>query len=560
MRQAGGEYLQEEGRLREAQPRVKAVLYPFELDCGLAPGSGDFVHTAFGGETGKLVLEEGYYPSASWTSPMMHTCSPHLNVAVPYWEEWAGSMDTRVSLRVAPTLEDLAASLYTALVPEAEVPLSPYYQVKVEFQPAGRCWTVDSEEEADDATAYAVEQSPDGGYESYAVDGVAPGYLSGLRLEGRLHLPESEILEVGAVKVDLAQDFSRLRGGQHVLVMDNRQGQWLYSSENFYLQGLDWLQKRLALYHGWELPNGRVEWQLTYQGVLRRLAGMAQGWQVKHRASLETQDWVAVRLREVIGAPSPEGESRPFMRGPYLARGELLQVDPAYVTDAVKTGSGSATLKILGTYRGEYPQDYCLEAENGGEVGTALCKWSINGGRSWKETGLITKGAETPVPLEEGLSVYWLGGAGSDLATGDRWTFTGQPPVYHYQVSGAPFAAITKVYLNGEETSDRVAGDAATGLVALTGRAAQVEARVVKDGATHPVDIITDILAEVGLSGAIHQDAFALAKSLTSGYALGVRFENLPAAQALREILQRCLFDLWLDFGEIKIRAYLGED
>ena len=75
----------------------------------------------------------------------------------------------------------------------------------------------------------------------------------------------------------------------------------------------------------------------------------------------------------------------------------------------------------------------------------------------------------------------------------------------------------------------------------------------------HPVDIITDILEEVGLGPVIHWDSFALAKSLTPGYAFGVCFENLTAAQAIREIVRRCLYDLWIDFGEIKIRAYLGE-
>jgi hypothetical protein len=55
------------------------------------------------------------------------------------------------------------------------------------------------------------------------------------------------------------------------------------------------------------------------------------------------------------------------------------------------------------------------------------------------------------------------------------------------------------------------------------------------------------------------QDSFALAKSLTPEYAIGIRFENLTAAQAIREIVRRCLYDLWIDFGEIKIRAYLGE-
>jgi hypothetical protein len=34
----------------------------------------------------------------------------------------------------------------------------------------------------------------------------------------------------------------------------------------------------------------------------------------------------------------------------------------------------------------------------------------------------------------------------------------------------------------------------------------------------------------------------------------------MTAAQAIRDIIQRTLYDLWVDFGEIKIRAYVGED
>ncbi len=124
---------------------------------------------------------------------------------------------------------------------------------------------------------------------------------------------------------------------------------------------------------------------------------------------------------------------------------------------------------------------------------------------------------------------------------------------------GRPFAAITSVYLDGEDRRRPGNADAATGLIQVSGKNAQVQARVVKDTTTHPVDIVTDILAEVGLSPAIHQDSFALAKSLTPEYAIGIRFENVTAAQAIREIVRRCLYDLWIDFGEIKIRAYLGE-
>ena len=101
--------------------------------------------------------------------------------------------------------------------------------------------------------------------------------------------------------------------------------------------------------------------------------------------------------------------------------------------------------------------------------------------------------------LEEGLSVYWESGLGSDLVAGDRWTFAASPPIYHYQVFGAPFEAITAVYLSGEEDDDRVTKDAATGLIQVSGKNASVSARVVKDHTTHPVDMVADILAEVGL-------------------------------------------------------------
>ncbi|MBU4356130.1 MAG: hypothetical protein KJ822_12390, partial [Proteobacteria bacterium] len=70
MRQAGADYLREEGRCRGARPRVKAVLFPYGLDYGLAPGSGEFIQTAYGGEPGKLVMGDGYLTSGSWTSPV----------------------------------------------------------------------------------------------------------------------------------------------------------------------------------------------------------------------------------------------------------------------------------------------------------------------------------------------------------------------------------------------------------------------------------------------------------------------------------------------------------
>ena len=560
MREASSEFLQEEARHRGARPRVKAVLSPFELDCGLAPGSGEFVHTAYGGDPGKLVLESGYYTSGSWTSPVMHTYTPHLNLAVPYWEDQGGVMEPRVYLRSAAEAAEAPQGLFSQVNSGEEVALLPYFQVQVHFQQTLRAWAVDAPEEADSFTAYAVDQSPEGGYESYAADGSAPGAVAGLRLEGRLSLPESEIMDPGRLLVDVARDFSQARDGRHVLALDNRRSQWLQGSDNFYLRGLDWQGKVLTLHHGWELPNGQVAWQLAYQGMLEAVSGMAHGWRGQHVAGLESRSLAAVGLQRLLGAPSAAGEPRPFMRGAYVARGELQEVVPASVSDPVKTGSGSAALRVSGTYRGDYDRAYLVEAETSGEVGAARFRWSINQGQTWRETDCLTAGPENPVELEEGLAVHWESAPGGDLVAGDRWTFTAAAPRYRYAVAGGPFEAVSTVFLNGEATWEGVSADASLGLVEVMGRSAALKARVVKDGTSHPVDIITDILAEVGLAGAVNQDSFDLARSLTPGYAIGVRFENVAAAQALREILKRCLFDLWVDFGEIKIRAYLGED
>uniref|UniRef100_A0A7V6DNF8 Uncharacterized protein n=1 Tax=Desulfobacca acetoxidans TaxID=60893 RepID=A0A7V6DNF8_9BACT len=521
MRLASGEFLQEEMLLRGARPRVKAVLFPFDLDYGLGPGSGIFEHTQYGGEPGKLVLEEGV-SSGSWTSPVMQTLSPALDTVVPVWDDQSSS-GAKVYLRGAATPDQVSGASYTELLPLEASPLWPSFQVRVEFPAAG-------------------------------------GSVSGLSFEGRLTIPESELISPGEVRVDLARDFSGLTSGRHILRLDNREAQWLPGGRNFSLLGLPFEEKRLILYHGFELPNGQVEWLPLYQGALTRLGNMTDGWQERHRVEVETEDWITHCLNRRLGAPAPEGERRPFMRGVYRARGELVQVTDPAVSAPARSGSGSAVLTVLGEYRGAVDTDFLLQITTSGEVGAATFSWSINNGQSWEKEGLTCGGADKPVTLSQGLAVFWQPGSGSDLVAGDRFTFTARAPVYHYRLAGAPFAAITTVYLNDEAVWEGVTAEPETGDIMVTGRSAQVSARVVKDNTTHPVDIMLDVLSEVGLKEAVNQESFDLAKSLTPEYAVGVCFENIPASQALREILRRTLYDLWVDFGEIKIRAYLGEE
>jgi hypothetical protein len=528
MRLASGSFLQEERLLRGASPRVKAVLFPFDLDYGLGPASGTFQNTQYGGEPGTLELVNGDLLTGSWISPVMQTFSPYLDTVLVSWEDQVDYLEVRVLLRGAATADQVAQAAYTQLFPREESPLFPFFQVRLEIQ--------------------------------VVAQGEFPAGISQLSFEGRLTVPESEILHPGEVDVELTRDFGGLKSGSHILKMDNRTSQWLPNSGSFYFLGLPWEEKRLALYHGFELPGGTVEWLLLYQGALSSLGGMADGWQERHRVELETKDWISHRLNQRLGPPTPEGDRQPFMRGFYRSRAELMEVTAAGVSSPVKYGSGSATLKVLGDYRGDVITNYFLQIETTGEVGTATFRWSTTGGQSWEKSNLTCGGAENPVTLEEGLTVYWQPGIGDDLVAWDNYTFTAQPPLYHYRLPGGPFEAITTIYLNGEATWEDVVADPETGNVAVTGRSASVSARLVKDGTTHPVDIILDILAEVGLGGVVNQDSFDLAKSVTPEYMVGVCFENIPASQALRELLRCTLYDLWVDFGEIKIRAYLGED
>jgi hypothetical protein len=529
MRQASREFIQEEARLRGGRPRVKAVISPFVLDYGLAPGLGVYENTVFGGEPGKIALVAGYLEHAAWTSPVRQSFSPYLTGVAAYWEDHVPYMECQVYLRSAGSEAELSTAPFAPLTQGKETELALFFQVKVEFTDS--TWS-----------------------------GEPSGYISGLRLEGRLTIPESEIIDTGEVRVSLARDFSEHRVGDHTLILDNRDGQWLPKSPNFPFLGLPTEQKRIDLFHGWELPDGTTDWVLLYRGAVERLEGMAHGWREKHRASLQSRDWIAHLLQKRLGTPGADGDRQPLMRGVYLARGELVHTTPARVGAPVKTGSGSAALQVLGTYTGRKDQSYLIEVENAGEVGEATFRWSTNQGQSWRETGIVTAGAEDPVELAEGLAVFWESGIGADLAAGDRFEIQAAAPVYHYQVFGAPFTRIASVYLNGEETWEGVAADAATGEILVTGQSAMVEARVVKDATTHPVDIISDIMAEVGLDEVMDADSFVLAKSLTPDYAVGVCFENITAAQAIREIVRRTLYDLWVDFGEIKIRAYVGED
>jgi hypothetical protein len=559
MKEASLEYIQEESQRRGARPRVKAVIFPFELDYGLADRLGEFYRTEYGGQA-TLKMQAGYYTSGTWISPIMQTFSENMNCLIADWEDQAGYLDTRISLRYAHDYEGIASSDYHILSVGAEYALSRYFQIKVELTESIRAWTIDAPAETDNYTAFALDAYPESGYESYASPGEFPGILSGLQINAQMELPENEILNPGDIMVSMALDFADLRAGNNTLVLDNRQGQWLPNGTNFYLQTAAWFKKRLKLYQGIALPNGSVEWQLLYIGQIEKLAQMAHGWKLPHTARLESSDLIGQLLEHRIGVPAADGSRQPFLRGYWRAEAEAIGTTGPY-GQMQKIGVGSAILHIVdeGDYRGVEDATYLVEAESTGEIGSATFKWSKDGGRSWEKIGLATIGPFDPVELENNLKIYWTGGIGNDFLATDRWEITAHAKVFHYLIPGGPFQTITDIDVDGDNNCPGLNYDIYTGEIDLMGAGGQVKARIVKDSISHPVDIVTDILAEVGLSQFIETRSFTQARSDTPAYNIGVCFEDISAGQAIQEIVKACLLDFWVDFGEIKLRAYLGE-
>ncbi len=569
MRDASLAYIQEEKRLRGARPRLKVILSPFDLDYGLAPGLGEFDQTECGDSAGKLQMQTGYRTAGYWTSPVMQSyMSPTTGapasgisaVATLSWADRAGYLEKTVKVRSAADYDQLGAAPYLPVVPGQEFDLQALFQLKVDLWEVIRGWALDAPEETDAFAAHATDLPVDGGYESFASDGNFPGFLEEIELMGEMVLPESEIINPGDISTSLSVDFANLPAGENTLLMDNRSRQWIPGGGSFYLQAIPWFKKFVKVYHGFEVPGGEVEWLLLYVGQIEKISGMTHGWGQAHTARLETVDLVMKLLAYKIGAPDADGGRRPFMRGYWQARAELTGVTEP-ICDVQKQGSGSATLFVADdeAYVGTGDALYSVEIENSGEVGAVNFRWSKDQGHTWVATGLRTAGINEPVELEENLTIYWCGGLGTDLVAGDRWQIAAYSRAFHYLIAGAPFEAMTGVAVNGEKNRPGVSAAAETGTITVKGGGGEVTARVVKDTRTHPVDIILDILTEVGLESYIDEESFNRARSDTLEYAIGVCFENVAAGQAILQIVKNCLFDFWVEFGCIRIRAYLGE-
>jgi len=557
MQQASVGYIQEEQRRRGAVPRLKAEIRPFDVDFGLAPGLGTFVNCS-SPAPGMLTLAPGAVGSASWTSDIMQAYVGRITAVTPTYTNAADYCTSTCWLRSHDCYEAVVEQPWVEVAWGTESPIGTYFQVKIECLDFIRAWAVDNLEEVDGYTAYATLTGSDT-HDSWAVAGACPGRLADLRLTGVITLGEGEIIACAPCVAQRPVWFHDIQGVTHTLTVDNREGQWLPGRGDFLLGPGFWYGKELHISMGLELPNGEVGWLKQYVGRIRDIRDIAAGGTGKHQAKIYSSQLVYDVLKQMIGCPTADGTRHPFLAGTYKVRADLVASTPPWVGAVQKNGSGSATLVVSGAASNTQDLDFLIEVETTGEVTAATFRWSLDGGSSWEKMGVVSATSASPCRLRDGLLIYFVPGAGDDLVAGDRFSFTAYARRSTYVIAGGPFLEVANVFYNGVEIHD-AACNKTTGEIMLVGNTGVVEARVVKSETCHPVDIIKEILLEIGLGEKVDEVAFSNARQALADYQIGVRFEGVPAWKAIQAICTTCLIFFWIEGDRIMVAAYTGEE
>jgi hypothetical protein len=549
-------YIQEEQRRFGAIPKIKAEIRPFDFDFGLGPGLGTFVNCSCP-SAGVLLLDNGYVTSGSWQSDILQTYQGQLTAVMPSSQNRINYNSSSMFIRTTARYEDIYGLPFTQVDWGSTEPLSTYFQVRVEFNDPVRAWALDLEFDGDEYNAYGIDQGSDA-YASYAVDPEFPGRLENLKLSGLIELGEADIIDCGNLIASRPAFFHDIHGETHVLTLDNRRRQWIPGHKNFLMADGLWYGKEIHIYTGFELPTGDTSWVLQYVGRIRDIRDINNSFTGKHQAKIFSSPLIHEILNRVIGAPAADGSRQPFYAGYYKARADLnASTDPSAGTVS-KTGTGSASLFVLGDPTNDVDVEYLIEAETTGEISAATFKYSIDSGASWEKTGLVSVSRANPLRLRDGMFIYFVPGSGDDLVAGDQFSFTASARRTRYVIAGAPFLAITNVYFNGVEIFDAEA-HIDTGEIVLVGPTGFVDARIVKSETINPVDIISEILTEVGLTDKIDEVSFANARQDLADYQIGVRFEAVAARKAIQSICTSCLIFFWIDADKIYVSAYTGE-
>jgi len=548
-------YMQEERRQIGAKPRLKAEIGPFGVDCGLKSSQGVFLHCSCPA-AGVLQLADGYVTSGSWTSPVLQPYLGNLSSVIPscvsLWDYGRPYLLVRTGATVAAVL----AAPWEEAAWQTPVALGAYFQLKIEFRDFSRSWAVETVAEADDYTAYGVESGQDA-YLSLAVDGLFPGRLTEISLSGLVSLEEEAIIDCQHIVAQRPACFHDLQGMTHTLTVDNSRRQWLPGHRNFLMADGLWYGKELRLYSGLELPNGETAWLLQYVGRIKDIREISNSFTGRQQAKIVSSPALYEALQGLIGIPGADGERRPFMAGAYRVKAELVASQPPFLGGVSKTGAGSAQLVALGEPTNTQDLDFLVEAETTGEIATATFRWSVDGGASWERTGLASVTSSTPYRLQDGVLIYFVPGAGTDLVAGDAFRFTAYARASRYVVAGGPFLAFTNIYLNGAEIFAYEAHPD-SGEIILKGPTGVVEVRLEKSATSNPVDIIREILELAGVGDRLDPVTFMAARQALADYQIGVRFEGVTAWQAIRAICSMCLIFFWIEGDRYYLEAYTG--
>ena len=557
MQRAATAYIQEEGRQGGARPRLQAEIGPFDVDCGLGPGQGLFSH-CFSPAAGVLQLAEGYVTAGSWTSPVLQAYQRRLSAVTPacvcQWDYGTA----RLAVRTGATPAAVQAAPWVEAAWGKSMTWGDYFQLRIDFQDGTRSWAVDSGAEADDYTAYAIDLGPDA-YSSVAVEGLFPGRLTEIALWGQVAIPEGDILDCQPIVAQRPVYFHDLTGLTHTLTVDNSRRQWLPGHGDFLMADGLWHGKELRLYTGFDLPNGETAWILQYVGRLQDIREITNGPTGRRQAKLMSTPALYEALQGLIGAPATDGQRRPFLAGAYRVRAELVESQPPRLGEVSKNGAGSAQLVALGEPTNTQDLDFLIEAETTGEIATATFRWSVDGGASWERTGVLSVTSSTPCRLRDGVLIYFVPGAGTDLVAGDTFRFTASARSSRYVAAGGPFLAFTNIYFNGAEIFAYEAHPD-LGEVILKGPTGVVEVRLEKSALSNPVDIIREILHLAGVADRLDTVSYTTAKQALADYQIGVRFEGVTAWKAIQAICSTCLIFFWIEGNHYYLAAYTGEE
>lgn len=119
----------------------------------------------------------------------------------------------------------------------------------------------------------------------------------------------------------------------------------------------------------------------------------------------------------------PIGHAR-FMAANMITGSAMLTVvsqATGQVSRAQKEGEGSAVATVGGSYSNQSNLDYYAEIDGlgTGEIGSSTFKWSTDDGATFIASGVAT--SATPLTLDNGVTIAWIGGTAADFVLGDKW-------------------------------------------------------------------------------------------------------------------------------------------